>query len=367
MPVLAFLLLAGRVVVVVDDLDANCTQVGRWKPSTANGDYWAKGYTWHEKGRGEAITRWTPRPGRERRAVFARWVRGGGEGEGEGATDAPFWIAHADGVSRVRVDMSDGNLSGRWNLLGVFQFSGMGFVMLTNDADGAVVADAVRFAPPPEAEGLTAVGEREELIDAYLDPLQNWRVEGNLDVFHVQSRDGRIHVKTDRNDLSEGGFLWLKKEVPADFTFEFDFTPLSDAGFFLTFFCARGIDGRDIFSPEHEGVEKRRWGRWFQKYTKGRIECYHISYRRGKNKNCRLRRNPGLKALKTEPIEPLGKGVTHRLRLVRRGGRIRLICDGKVCLDHTDPSPLGAGRLGLRQVYEGEGEYSNIRLLSRGD
>ena len=130
---------------------------------------------------------------------------------------------------------------------------------------------------------------------------------------------------------------------------------------------ARGTDGEDAFSPAHEGVEEKRWGRWFQKYTKGRIECYHVSYRRGKNRNCRLRRNPGLEVLKTEVVERFQRGVTRRLRLVKKGGRITLICDGQVYLDHTDPSPLGAGRLGLRQVYESEGEYSNIRLLSPAD
>ncbi len=360
-----FLLLAGGSVVV-DDLDARCTQVGRWNRSTRNKGYWGKGYAWHHKGRGDAYVRWTPGAERGRWAVFARWVRG----NGDRATDAPFWVSHADGVSRVRVDMSQSSLAGRWNLLGTFSFSGdqlIDYVMLTNDADESIVADAVRFAPAGDVEGLEAVGEREELLGGHLDPLDNWRVEGNPDFFHVARRDGRIRVRTEENERSEGGFLWLRRRVPPDFTFEFDFTPRSESGFFLLFFCARGADGEDIFSPGHAGVEERRWGRWFQKYTRGRVNCYHISYRRGKKRNCRLRKNPGLNVLKTHEVEPLARNVTHGIRLTKRGGHITLVCDGKVYLDYTDPAPLGEGRLGLRQVYESEGEYSGIRLLSPGD
>jgi hypothetical protein len=66
------------------------------------------------------------------------------------ASNAPFTVAHADGVSVVRVDQRVAGVTeprgGSWVSLGTFSMSeGITTIGLTNDADGYVVADAVRL------------------------------------------------------------------------------------------------------------------------------------------------------------------------------------------------------------------------------
>ena len=60
-------------------------------------------------------------------------------------TNVPHKIRHAKGEIVVRVDQSRN--SGRWNSLGVYDFSTNSgqFVEISNDADGPVVADAIKL------------------------------------------------------------------------------------------------------------------------------------------------------------------------------------------------------------------------------
>ena len=156
--------------------------------------------------------------------------------------------------------------------------------------------------------------------------------------------------------------VWLRRDVPPDFVFEYDFRPLSDSGFFLIFFCAKGADGSDVLS---ESVQSDRSARTlFKKYTEGNIRCYHISYRRGEQANCNLRKNPGLVLLKQETLAGvLPRSQTVRVRLSKRGGRIVLEVGGNVFMDYTDTDqPFEGGRLALRQVYDSAAIYSNVRV-----
>jgi hypothetical protein len=65
------------------------------------------------------------------------------------ATNAPYTINHAGGSTTVPVDQSDRERAGQWNSLGEYTFvAGTSCnIVLTNDADGRVVADAVRLVP----------------------------------------------------------------------------------------------------------------------------------------------------------------------------------------------------------------------------
>ena len=61
------------------------------------------------------------------------------------ATNAPYTINHAEGLTTVRVDQK--NNPRRWYLIGKFHFTpGRWNVTLSNDANGIVVADAIRIA-----------------------------------------------------------------------------------------------------------------------------------------------------------------------------------------------------------------------------
>ena len=74
--------------------------------------------------------------------VFARWTS-----HPNRATNAPYTIHHAGGADTVRVNQE--NHGGKWMLLGEYEFAAgtACHVVLSNDADEWVVADAVAFIP----------------------------------------------------------------------------------------------------------------------------------------------------------------------------------------------------------------------------
>ena len=74
--------------------------------------------------------------------VYAWWVD-----HSNRATDAPYIIYHDNGETTVHVNQK--NNGGQWNLLGTFDFTpGQGhMVRLTDQANGYVVADAIKFVP----------------------------------------------------------------------------------------------------------------------------------------------------------------------------------------------------------------------------
>jgi hypothetical protein len=66
----------------------------------------------------------------------------------QGATNAPYTVHHMEGTTTVRVNMNGpAGAGGLWYNLGVYNFSAgaAGNVTLSDDANGYVVADAVRF------------------------------------------------------------------------------------------------------------------------------------------------------------------------------------------------------------------------------
>ncbi|MCD6365007.1 MAG: DUF1961 family protein, partial [Planctomycetes bacterium] len=217
-------------------------------------------------------------------------------------------------------------------------------------------------APQPTEKG-SAVTETLFFEETWDSDLSNWRAEGqNL----VEVTGGRLHVKTARG--AEGQFVWLTKDLPADFRVEYDLTPASASGFFLIFFCARGVDGEDILSDKLFRQYKRL--RDFKKYTIGPVNCYHISYRRNRQANCNLRKNTGKKLLKQSRLDALlPEGRTAHIMLTKQDGRIRLVVDGREFMDYTDNGTssgevYGPGKIGLRQVYDSEGYYDNFKVFS---
>jgi len=196
--------------------------------------------------------------------------------------------------------------------------------------------------------------------------LSDWTPEGP---HAVRIRNGKLHYRTHwAKDPAKrtGQFLWLKRDLPADFRVEYDVTPLSVSGFFLIFFCARGVKGEDIlgetlFRQYHELRD-------FKKYTIGPVNCYHISYRRNQIADCNLRKNTGKHLVKTSQLDALlPKGKAARVVLTKVGGHITLRVNGETFMDWTDDGKInsgvyGAGKIGLRQVYDSEGEYDNFRV-----
>lgn len=90
--------------------------------------------------------------------VYARWTQ-----HSNRASNARYTVADDSGASSITVDQRQSG--GQWNLLGAFSYTqGMQYqVSLTDQADGYVIADAVRFIPvdaqPNAASWNISVGE----------------------------------------------------------------------------------------------------------------------------------------------------------------------------------------------------------------
>ena len=217
-------------------------------------------------------------------------------------------------------------------------------------------------------------GEPKPVFEDAFDDLSNWTSEGP---HAVELRDGRLYVKTVQDERKVGQYVWCKRELPDDFRLTWEVTPLSESGFFLVFFCQRGVKGEDILGKDlfEDYLPWKEWKAYedFDKYVsaparkahhQSRIRGYHVSYRRNQNANCNFRKNPGLNLLESHPVDALlPKDRTAHVELTKQGGRVRLVVDGKVFMDRTDPdAPWSGGRFGFRQVYESEGRYNNVRL-----
>ena len=73
--------------------------------------------------------------------LFARWTS-----HSNRASDAPFTVYHAGGSTTVPKNQRLNG--GEWVSLGVYSFNaGAGSVVLSDDANGVVVADAIKIVP----------------------------------------------------------------------------------------------------------------------------------------------------------------------------------------------------------------------------
>jgi hypothetical protein len=136
--------------VTVDDADlTGVTITGSWTSSTSSpgfygGDYRHDGNTGTPGGKS---VRFTPTLPGGSTNVYLRWTAGDNR-----ASNAPVSVTHAGGTSNLSVNQQVNN--NRWFLLGAFTFNAGtgGYVQIGNtDANGFVVADAVRFTAPPPA------------------------------------------------------------------------------------------------------------------------------------------------------------------------------------------------------------------------
>jgi RHS repeat-associated protein len=143
---------AGLHVVLVDNSDVqNTTTEGDWPTSPAVEEAFGFDYATHPASVGEDSFTWNlhiPQDGTYE--VFARWPEVTGA-----ATGAAYTIAYPGGEDTVTVDQSQ--QGGEWNSLGSFEFAqgGDGSITLTGDADGTVVADAVKLVRDTSGENDT--------------------------------------------------------------------------------------------------------------------------------------------------------------------------------------------------------------------
>ena len=125
---------------VVDNTDPGTSAVGTWTAGTGVAGFWGANYQSHPAGSGSESFTWPlaiPAAGSYK--VFARWSASANR-----TNVARYTVNHAGGATVVMVNQQgDG---GQWNLLGTFSFNaGNTTVSLSDQANGVVIADAVRF------------------------------------------------------------------------------------------------------------------------------------------------------------------------------------------------------------------------------
>lgn len=203
--------------------------------------------------------------------------------------------------------------------------------------------------------------------DDFTGASENWVLEKfDRDEVNAEWSGNRMKVKTKKG--VDGVMVWCRKKLPENFMLEYDFTPVSESGFFLMFFCVEKKDMGDILDNLDSQFTTYSL---FQKYTRGDINSYHISYRRNENPTCNLRKNPGQQngaLLKQQALSGvLSAGSTHHVVLKKSGGQISLAVDQQEFMEFTHDAATGTlpykgGRFGIRQVYDSEGYYDNFRI-----
>ncbi len=199
---------------------------------------------------------------------------------------------------------------------------------------------------------------------------ENWVLEGPG---ILTQEDGRLRMQ-EPDPEAEGAnnvVLWHTQDFPRDFVAEWEFTPNEVAGLCIVFFCAKGINGEDIFD---EALAPRDGS--FVGYINGDINSYHISYFRntcGRSPNCALRKNVDFyRASAGYDYIPLEAGLTSRITLVKRGAHIQFAVNDRICIDWVDDGvtrgPVwGEGKIGLRQMMTTDGWYDNFRVWETSD
>jgi hypothetical protein len=202
------------------------------------------------------------------------------------------------------------------------------------------------------------------LADA--NDIKDWVMEGPG---VTEFRDGWMHMYAPGEEGHH--VFWCPEDFPGSLVAEWELQNMEpDAGLCIIFFSANGVDGKSIFDPslpERNGV--------FRQYTKGALNCYHISYyANGKDKPGReishLRKNKGFHLVhQGAPGIPVQSTAIHRVRLIKENARIRMYIDDRKIIDWTDDGEeygpvLQGGKMGFRQMQWTHFRYRNFKVWS---
>ncbi|GAA3774097.1 hypothetical protein GCM10022225_72260 [Plantactinospora mayteni] len=137
-----------REEVTVDNGEKGFETVsGTWTAGTGVAGYYGSNYLSRAAGTGANVVRWRPAlPGDGRYEVLVSYPAASNR-----ATNTPYTVHHAEGNDVVPVDQRVRGVpeprGGEWASLGIFTFTAgiSGSVELSDNANGFVIADAVRF------------------------------------------------------------------------------------------------------------------------------------------------------------------------------------------------------------------------------
>lgn len=133
---------AKEAAIILDSEGDNVETKGDWPPGLGGGD-WKDSCLFAFQGKGECTFIWRPNLAKCGRYRVSVWF--GGDPNSDHATNSPFTVHFCGGQEKHEIDQTR-NSEG-WRVLGVYPFTAdrAGYVELSNNANGNVVADAVKF------------------------------------------------------------------------------------------------------------------------------------------------------------------------------------------------------------------------------
>ena len=173
---------------IIDNTQATFT--GTWATATSITGYYGSNYRTHAKGTGTNKVVWTPNvPSSGTYQVYARWVAASTH-----ASNAPFTVKYNGGSATVTKSQRTSN--GQWVLLGSYAFSAgtAGNVTLTDNADGTVIADAIKLVA-------TSGGTMQEVLRSiHTDHLNTPRLATNASGTIIWRWEGKAFGDTAPNE-----------------------------------------------------------------------------------------------------------------------------------------------------------------------
>lgn len=134
------------------------------------------------------------------------------------ATDAPYTVYHDDGI--VTIDMNQQVNGSKWNLLGTFKFTSgsSSYVKLGEDANGTVIADAVKFERISDQQGIIEWEVTVDNGDAGFRVDENWQcVDGGAEAFeHDEASDFDSDGIPDEYDNCSGVYNTNQSNMDGD-------------------------------------------------------------------------------------------------------------------------------------------------------
>ena len=162
---------------------------------------------------------------------------------------------------------------------------------------------------------------------------------------------------------------WCPETFPTSFVAQWEMQNQHlEAGLCIVFFAATGLAGEDVMDPSLPNRDGT-----FSQYNNEALQNYHISYYAHNPKLpgrpvARLRKNPGKNIVNEGPpgIEFTSDRI-HKITLIKEGVHIRLFVDERPIIDWSDTgeingAPLGAGKIGLRQMQWTQFHYRNFKV-----
>jgi hypothetical protein len=213
-------------------------------------------------------------------------------------------------------------------------------------------------------------------MSAYRNPLaapadlDGWVAEGPAGAAHA---DGGMVLSSTADEADQDAdhahfTFWCPEVFGPDIEISWDFQPLAGAGLAMLFFAATGTAGRDLFDPSLAP----RTGRYPQ-YHSGDVSTLHVSYLRRKwpaerrFRTCNLRKSPGfhLVAQGADPLPgPEDADGHYRVRVVKLRDEVSFAVDDLRLFSFHDQEPLGAGRIGFRQMSPLVAHYRNLEVTA---